>query len=489
LISLMIRTAMIVNRIYQWAQAQPDNTALIHNGSTLSYGAFARMIDARRQFFASRNLPRRRTAVVLIQDLAEAWAAVLGLRAAGLNTICVASMHHAEGLDIGDVCCVVRLKTETIDLGQSQAFPQAATFDLPAAFDNALQPQMLPEPLTAPAGGHILYTSGTTGFYKKVLCAAQHELERLSLIARSRGNTADTVNHAQNFGLWTTIGYTQTLSVWLVGGTVVTDQRPTALETFFDHGVNKAIVLPPVLRSLVDLHGSDSPTHSRCAISVSGGFSPRQVIERTSQRLTRDISVAYGSTECGSIARSRYLSADDHIWLAPALERTIEIADEFEQPLGYGLEGALRVRLLAGDAHAYLDDEDATARHFRGGYFYPGDMAVRRADGRVRILGRVDDVLNIQGQKVAVAPLEQRLQSFLHIENVCLFSGMGGDGREELVIALETNRALTPVEQEQITLNYRMFGRIRIVTLNTFPRTDAGMQKIRRAELRKMILG
>ena len=49
--------------------------------------------------------------------------------------------------------------------------------------------------------------------------------------------------------------------------------------------------------------------------------------------------------------------------------------------------------------------------------------------------------------------------------------------------------ALTPDEQEQIALNYRMYGRIRIVTLKPFPRTEAGMQKIRRIELRKMIFG
>jgi acyl-coenzyme A synthetase/AMP-(fatty) acid ligase len=145
--------------------------------------------------------------------------------------------------------------------------------------------------------------------------------------------------------------------------------------------------------------------------------------------------------------------------------------------------------LVNGDARAYLDDQEATARHFRGGYFYPGDMAVRRADGRVRILGRFADVLNIQGQKLAVAPLEQRLQSFLGVENVCLFSGLDRDGREELVVALETDRETTPVEREQIALNYRMYGHVRIVTVKPFPRTDTGMEKIRRTELRKMIFG
>ena len=481
---------MIVNRIYQWARVQPGKTALIHDDATVSYAALARRIEARRQYFASRELPAGQTAVVLIQDLAAAWTAVLGLRAAGLNTICAASIADAEALNIRDVACIVAAQAEAAGLGDGQAFPHAVVIQVPASVDLDIGDQALPTARPGPAmGGHILYTSGTTGAYKKVLCAPDHESDRLALIARSRGTTAGTVNHALSFGLWTTVGYDQPLSVWLMGGTVVTDQRLTAHETFFANGVNTAIVLPTSLQTLVDLHGTDGGPRSQCAFRVSGAFCPRSVIERASTRLTGNLTVAYGSTECASIATSRFLGPEDHDWLAPTLERTVEIVDEFERPLGDGLEGLLRVRLLSGDAQAYMDDEDATARHFRGGYFYPGDLAVRRADGRVRILGRFDDVLNIHGQKLAIAPLEQRLQSFLDVENVCLFSGLDGEGREELVVALETDRALTPVEQEQITLNYRMYGRIRIVTLKPFPRTEAGMQKIRRIELRKMIFG
>jgi acyl-coenzyme A synthetase/AMP-(fatty) acid ligase len=480
---------MIVDRIHRWASIQPDKPALIHNGSALSYAAFTGMIEARRAWFASTGAATGGTALVLIGDLAAAWATVLGLRAAGLNTICAASMADAAGLNIQDVRCVVYAEGEGAPHGGGDEFPRAVVLGVPATLDRDLAPGASAELTGPPTGGHILYTSGTTGQYKKVLCAAEQELARLTLIARSRGNTLDTVNHALSFGLWTTIGYTQPLSVWLMGGVVVTDQRPSALERFFDHGVNKSILLPPVLQKLVEFHGADGEALHACALSVSGGFCPRDVLERTSSTLTDDLSVAYGSTECGSIARSRFSGPEDHHWLAPALDRTIEIVDEFDRPLGDDQEGLLRVRLLDGDASGYLDDEEATARHFRGGYFYPGDLAVRRADGRVRILGRFADVLNIQGQKRAVAPLEQRLQSFLGIENVCLFSRLDGDGRDELIIALETERTLTPIENEQILLNYRMYGRIRVVTLPRFPRTETGMQKIRRTDLRKLVAG
>ena len=38
------------------------------------------------------------------------------------------------------------------------------------------------------------------------------------------------------------------------------------------------------------------------------------------------------------------------------------------------------VRLIDCDGCSYLDDEEATGAFFRDGFFYPGDMAVRRSD-------------------------------------------------------------------------------------------------------------
>ena len=60
------------------------------------------------------------------------------------------------------------------------------------------------------------------------------------------------------------------------------------------------------------------------------------------------------------------------------------------------------------DCKCYLDDDEATGKMFRDGCFCPGDMAVRRADGRVRILGRTADVLNIRGRRSRWRPWNWR---------------------------------------------------------------------------------
>src|SRR5262249_53881209 len=93
-------------------------------------------------------------------------------------------------------------------------------------------------------GGHIMTTSATTGYPKAVLIRAADEDPKLSLVAKDRGNTGDTVYHSLMYGLWTAAGYYRTASVWLVGGTVIIDQRSDWLARLFDNGANRCMLTP-----------------------------------------------------------------------------------------------------------------------------------------------------------------------------------------------------------------------------------------------------
>src|SRR5262245_43992335 len=171
-------------------------------------------------------------------------------------------------------------------------------------------------------------------------------------------------------------------------------------------------------------------------------------------------------------------------WLTPDDGRTIEIVDENGNVCR---EGELRFLLTEVDCTSYLDDEEASAIVFRDGYFYPGDMAVRRADGRIRILGRVDDVVNVQGRKCAVAPIEQEIQQLLGVDEVCLFSGLNAAGNEELAVAIQSARQLSRSEVEVVARRCAPFETVRVTVFHEFPRTETGMRKTRRSVLKKLV--
>jgi fatty-acyl-CoA synthase len=57
----------------------------------------------------------------------------------------------------------------------------------------------------------------------------------------------------------------------------------------------------------------------------------------------------------------------------------------------------------------YLDDDEATAEVFRGGWFHSGDAAVVHADGRLELRDRFKDVIVSGGENISTIEVEQVL--------------------------------------------------------------------------------
>src|SRR5262249_37782643 len=178
---------------------------------------------------------------------------------------------------------------------------------------------------------------------------------------------------------------------------------------------------------------------------------------------------------------------DDLHWLMPSNERLVQIIDENGRECATDEEGELRIQLSDIDCTHYLDDEEASARIFRDGFFYPGDMAVRRQDGRIRIVGRFADVVILRGQKLAVAPIEQAIQHDLKVEEVCVFSGLNKQGYEEVVVAIQSDRVIEKAKLESVVRKFFPSERVRFSIHREFPRTETGMRKVKRAPLKKLI--
>ena len=97
----------------------------------------------------------------------------------------------------------------------------------------------------------------------------------------------------------------------------------------------------------------------------------------------------------------------------------VEIVDESDRLVPTGKIGRVRVS-TAGGPTSYLNDEAATRAFFKDGFFYSGDLAVMRSDGRMALQGRFTDVINVRGAKISPAPIEDRLgELFGSAASVC----------------------------------------------------------------------
>jgi len=106
------------------------------------------------------------------------------------------------------------------------------------------------------------------------------------------------------------------------------------------------------------------------AIAVGGSFLPIDLAEQAIQKLTDRITLYYSATELiPSPLRSEFRTKDDLHWLMPMNERLVQVIHENGRECAAGQEGELRIRLSDIDCLHYLDDEEASARIFRDGFF------------------------------------------------------------------------------------------------------------------------
>jgi acyl-coenzyme A synthetase/AMP-(fatty) acid ligase len=341
-----------------------------------------------------------------------------------------------------------------------------------------------------PSGGHILYTSGTTGAYRKLLWNSDLEEARSSERGRFQGFDQSTVAHILRCEQQTGIGWKIPLAVWQAGGCVVMDQRAERYQKLFRNSPTYVFMTPLMFRQLMSAEQFDCSGSTKCDIRVGGGIVGVDLIGKALARFREPVNLyhGYASTELViSVLASHLRTVDDAQWLEPVGDRTVEVVDDSGRECLAGHEGDIRIRLTELDWHEYLDDGEATAKVFRDGFFYPGDRAIRRADGRIHVLGRVADVLNVQGEKIAVGPVEQRIKHYLGAEEVCAFSRRNGSGQDELVVVIQTNGRPAEDKLDAIRRDFSGFDAVRFAVLREFPRNESGMEKTNRIALRELV--
>lgn len=291
-----------------------------------------------------------------------------------------------------------------------------------------------------------------------------------------------------SFGAWTGAGYKQPSAVWHVGGTVIFDQRSRQLFNYAAKGSDQVALLPADILQLMKSPQAGDLKPSDTLVSLSSGFVTKRMMEFIRARMSRNIILRYSATELIDVPLSRRDDGgDDFHWLDVSPDSGVEIVDDQGDLVPVGVEGTLRIRLKPYEPQGYLGDGQASAAVFRDGYFYPGDMAVRRLDGRVRIVGRVVDVINLHGHKRAVAPLEALIQDELSAEDVCLFIHNTAEGHEEMIVAVQSQVRPSEGAVERIKARFSGIDRLRVETMAEFPRSDSGTRKVQRSVLKAML--
>ena len=329
----------------------------------------------------------------------------------------------------------------------------------------------------------IVMSSGTTGAPKKML------MTRAMVDARIRTGGLSQMGHRRvhaAVGLDTETGFRTPLVAWGSGHAAVYPETSYQWAAFLHGSRPQVLVMVPAQLDalLAGLPADFTPPPGLAVILISGSPS-RALFARARSRLTPDVFVVYGSTEAGLSAQASpgLLGSGETLTGVVSPSAEVEVVDEADLPVPWGTPGRIRVRseeMVTG----YLDDPELTARFFRDGWFYPGDLGALSATGRLTLHGRETEVLELGGVRIAPEVIEDALLACQGVQDAAAFSVASGEGgvpqaRAALVCGpdcdLEAVRA-----QLRRALPQLEAGLIRV---GAIPRSDRG--KIDREALRR----
>lgn len=481
--------ALTASTIADIAASAPHKTAVIHNGVDYSYARLAQWIDRCRRYLAAEGLGADDVAAIDSDDLLEAWVLLFALRGLGATTVAVPDQGQLGQLRLRRLSCVVASAAQGQKPGASTAPGGWRIVVVPAGLREAsgdMAPGSSSEAAVRP-GAHIMMTSATTGFHKKVVRDAVTEAKALPLHAEINDITAESLVYVVYFPLFTAGGYRWPLITWSVGGTVVIQQTRELHQPLIDYPLTHVFATPLVLESIIAAAGDAPIRRDEARLLVTGGALTRAQWDQARQRITPRVYSALASTEALTLGVTPIEQADDLQWHRIHPAREVQVVDARHLPLGPGQPGVVRVRIIDG-LQGYLDDEAATRAFFRDGYFYPGDLGVLDGNGRLKLLGRSSDVINAGGNKFATGPIEKELQDRLRVEAVCMVSVPDPDGDEMVHLVVQSQR---PLDQAEVAAAMReALGPlnqvpVRVVFVGKLPRNEMG--KVRRIALRKAL--
>ena len=266
----------------------------------------------------------------------------------------------------------------------------------------------------------IIYTSGTTGLPKGALHAHRVLLGHLPGVEISHDFLGAEGDRIWTPAYWAWIGgLLDVLMPALHLGIPVIARRfakftgEAAFELMAKHGVKNAFLPPTALKIMRAVPDAEKHWRLNLRTVASGGETlGAELLDWGRRVLGVTINEFYGQTECNMIVSScsAIMEPAPGIMGRPVPGHTVEVIGADGSVLPDGVPGMIAVQrpdpvMFLG----YWGDEEATRRKFLGEWMLTGDQGVRDAEGRIRFVGRDDDVISSAGYRIGPGEIEDCL--------------------------------------------------------------------------------
>jgi long-chain acyl-CoA synthetase len=375
-------------RLRQWG----DETALVWKNAETSYSSLLRHSEEWRERFEARGVGLRHVVVALEGSFSpNACAALVALVKLGAIVVPLTPLMHAQRETFSEIA----------DVGLSVQFDEA-DHAVVTAHERTVSNPLLQKLIARGNPGLVIFSSGSTGAPKAILHDFAAILEKFEKVRQKKTTLT--------FLLFDHIGGIDTLfNTFASGGKIVTvpSRDPESVcEAIAKHRVHTLPTSPTFLNLLLMAGAAEQHDLSSLKVIAYGTEPmPQSTLDALHEVLPQVTLVqTYGMSELG-VLRSRSRDSQS-LWLKFT-------GEGFETKI---VEGVLWVRARTAmmgylnapdlfDAEGWLNTQDAV-----------------EVDGEyIRILGRATDLINVGGQKVYPAEVENALLQLENVEDVMVF--------------------------------------------------------------------
>lgn len=466
------------------AATAPEHPAIIEGGRGVSYRDFYRDIGKMVGALADFGVGTGEMVAVEITGFYRHWVMLLACEALGAGTLSFnqseidALGHHFAVMDrvicSPDSGASIKAFHEAIEPGPTVRAPQVHVTDqewLSAVARGKVSDISSSVRLGADAPARIVKSYGTMGILQLMVHTGRvHDFWLRQF--RFRTTMDRNARYLMTAGFGIQAFHVHATSCIRMGGTCVCGNPNELAQDIGRYGITHATFMPNQLEQLLAAQ-ADTPLDPRLRQAFTiGAPASKPVRERTRQILADEISESYGTNEAGGICS---MDDDGVGTIFPGVR--VEVVDG-DGNACFGSQGQIRVK-SAGVVDLYLGDPETTARMFRDGWFYPGDIGVLYDRHCLTLAGRVEDFLDIGGSKYALNVLERALLDAFPAKDMCLLAGGGGaEVALTLLVRTEKPEDVAWIRQDAHALMPPGVDRLTVLEAQNIPRgTDGTVQR------------
>lgn len=319
---------------------------------------------------------------------------------------------------------------------QSASWLSLSSEEVPLGTNAASFPQLISTPLHP--------TSGTTGQVKvavrtacQAIAEATHYIDTMQVASCDRILCAVPMSHAYGFG----VGFMISL---VSGATLLTMRQfnPRAISRAFAEQQVTIFPAVPAMLGLVAQTLSHDARIPRLVLTAGAPMTEAAAAAFRQQTGSR-VTPLYGTTETGGIT-----VAVGEVCVPPTgcvghpmdgVEVRVAAIDESN----HWAPGVGRVCIRSSSMMSgYLTPHRIDASMVHDGWFETGDLGRLDNEGRIHLIGREKEIINVFGMKVVPSEVEEVIGTLPGVREVKAYAGTHRNGSDILQVAVAANRTV-----------------------------------------------